>query len=49
MLKLPDRHDAAVLAGMSLLVFGVFQVLPWLAIIVAGGCLIYIGVFTERS
>lgn len=46
--RLPDRHDVLLLAGASLVVYGVYQVLPWLAFVVAGLFLGYIAIATER-
>jgi hypothetical protein len=47
-IRLPDRHDALVLLGADAVVIGAYQVAPFLACIIGGGFLIYIGVVTER-
>jgi hypothetical protein len=47
-IRLPDRHDALVLLGAATVVIGAYQVAPFLAYIIGGGFLIYIGVVTER-
>lgn len=46
-IHLPDRHDALALIGGLVIIVGVWQVLPWLAVVVAGGFLLYIGIVTE--
>lgn len=48
-IRLPDRHDLAVILGFGIVVAGVAQVLPWLAICIAGGALVYVGIFTEDA
>ena len=47
--RLPDRNDALVLLGGIGVVAGVWQVLPWLAIVVGSLFLIYVGVVTDRA
>ena len=47
--RLPDRHDAAVLLGLCLVVVGVAQVAGWLACVIAGLGLAYIGIATEQK
>jgi hypothetical protein len=49
MFKLPDRHDFLVLAGMALVVGGLWQVQPWLGLVVGGFFFVYIGTFTESD
>lgn len=48
-IRLPDRHDAAVLLGAAAVVIGAYQAVPWLAFVLGGGFLIWLGVATERS
>lgn len=48
-IHLPDRHDALALIGAVIIIAGLWQVLPWLALVVAGGFLLYIGVATEPA
>jgi fatty acid desaturase len=47
--RLPDRNDALVLLGATAIVAGVWQVLPWLAMVIAGLMVAYVGVVTERA
>ncbi len=47
--KLPDRHDLLVLGGFGLVVAGVAQVSTWVAFVIGGIGLIYVGAFTERE
>lgn len=47
--RLPDRNDALVLIGGVGVVVGIWQALPWLAIVIGGAFLIYVGVATDRA
>jgi hypothetical protein len=47
--RLPDRSDALVLFGIVLVVAGVYQVAPWLAFVIAGLALAYIGIAADRE
>lgn len=47
--RLPDRSDALILIGLVLVVGGVAQVAPWLAMVIAGLGLAYIGLAWDRT
>lgn len=48
-IRLPDRHDSLALLGALIVIAGIYQVQQWLAFVVAGGFLLYVGVATETN